>query len=97
MSIGLFSPRSSQPLECSPPNNSTDGRKPSASCNINQTEVLADYSAQYLLYGPAASQPLFCAALTGVTVADSCSFLDMLRRQFIPIWSKLRLPSKGIG
>jgi hypothetical protein len=32
----------------------TDGGKPPASCNLNQTEVLVDYSAQYLFYGPAA-------------------------------------------
>jgi NAD(P)-dependent dehydrogenase (short-subunit alcohol dehydrogenase family) len=32
----------------------TDGGKPPASCNLNQTEVLEDYSAQYLFYGPAA-------------------------------------------
>src|SRR5260221_5837023 len=32
----------------------TDGGKPPASCNLNQTEVLVDYSAQYLFYGPEA-------------------------------------------
>jgi hypothetical protein len=32
----------------------TDGGKPPASCNLNQTEVLVDYSAQYLFYGPPA-------------------------------------------
>jgi hypothetical protein len=32
----------------------TDGGKPPAACNLNQTEVLVDYSAQYLFYGPAA-------------------------------------------
>ena len=32
----------------------TDGGKPPVSCNLNQTEVLVDYSAQYLFYGPAA-------------------------------------------
>ena len=32
----------------------TDGGKPPASCNPNQTEVLVDYSAQYLFYAPAA-------------------------------------------
>jgi hypothetical protein len=32
----------------------TDGGKPPASCNLNQAEVLVDYSAQYLFYGPAA-------------------------------------------
>jgi Protein of unknown function (DUF3455) len=31
----------------------TDGGKPPAACNLNQTEVLVDYSAQYLFYGPA--------------------------------------------
>jgi Protein of unknown function (DUF3455) len=34
----------------------TDGGKPPASCNLNQTEVLVDYSAQYLFYGRAASR-----------------------------------------
>jgi hypothetical protein len=32
----------------------TDGGKPPASCNLNQTEVLVDYSAQYLFYVPMA-------------------------------------------
>jgi hypothetical protein len=32
----------------------TDGGKPPANCNLNQTEVLVDYSAQYLFYGPEA-------------------------------------------
>jgi hypothetical protein len=32
----------------------TEGGKPPASCHLNQTEVLVDYSAQYLFYGPAA-------------------------------------------
>jgi Protein of unknown function (DUF3455) len=32
----------------------TNGGKPPAACNLNQTEVLVDYSAQYLFYGPAA-------------------------------------------
>jgi hypothetical protein len=32
----------------------TDGGKPPASCNLNQIEVLVEYSAQYLFYGPAA-------------------------------------------
>jgi Protein of unknown function (DUF3455) len=32
----------------------TVGGKPPVSCNLNQTEVLVDYSAQYLFYGPAA-------------------------------------------
>jgi hypothetical protein len=32
----------------------TNGGKPPASCNLNQTQVLVDYSAQYLFYGPAA-------------------------------------------
>ncbi len=32
----------------------TDGGKPPASCNLNQNEVLVDYSAQYLFYGPEA-------------------------------------------
>jgi hypothetical protein len=31
----------------------TDGGKPPTSCNLNQTEILVDYSAQYLFYGPA--------------------------------------------
>jgi Protein of unknown function (DUF3455) len=31
----------------------TDGGKPPASCNLNQAEVLVDYSAQYLFYVPA--------------------------------------------
>jgi hypothetical protein len=82
MSIGLFSPSAPSHMYLA---YGCVQNGPPASCNINQTEVLADYSAQYLLYGPAASQPLFCAALTGVSVADSCSFLDLLRRQFIPI------------
>jgi hypothetical protein len=32
----------------------TDGGKPPASCNQNQTEVLVEYSAQYFFYVPAA-------------------------------------------
>jgi hypothetical protein len=32
----------------------TVGGKPPASCNLNQAEVLVNYSAQYLFYGPAA-------------------------------------------
>jgi hypothetical protein len=31
----------------------TDGGKPPASCNLNQAEVLVDYSAQYFFYVPA--------------------------------------------
>jgi hypothetical protein len=31
----------------------TDGGKPPASCNLNQTEILVEYSAQYLFYGSA--------------------------------------------
>jgi hypothetical protein len=34
----------------------TDGGKPPAGCNLNQIEVLVDYSAQYLFYVPAAQQ-----------------------------------------
>jgi hypothetical protein len=32
----------------------TNGGKLPVSCNLNQTEVLVDYAAQYLFYGPAA-------------------------------------------
>jgi hypothetical protein len=32
----------------------TDGGKPPANCSLNQSEVLADYSAHYLFYGHAA-------------------------------------------